>query len=433
MPCSNLLWSTRVVFDYSDWWFSTIWGRVVEGEFCGTNSLTLTAMKKTLLLFSAVAASVQAMAQITIDASNHPVWGPWYQNALNPATGTINASQANGTWDVSNITPTSVNNLVDNQAETLPIFVNAGIDVYYNTNKSLNAQAGYTLDLEFDFNANGVDEAGLYVYQQGYDLSAYTGSTADSIKFPAQAILLSSPRRTVKFPMTYGTAWSWSSRRAVNFTLSVAAAGLVDAPCQHVFTASGTDTIVGYGKMRVWTSIGPSDYYDVLIKKNSRTVRDSFYIGGAPAPAQLLSAFNLQQNWLSSNINQYVVYRANISTPLAIINHTNSTFATAVSAYFDAENHQYASVEEASGMSGLLLYPNPVSGGVLNVVMLGQWAGGVNYEMIDLQGRVVKSGSANNFGGPMPIATDGLTTGNYLLKLIGHDGQTIQERFSIQD
>ena len=339
---------------------------------------------------------------------------------------------ANGTYNLQG-TDVAIIAPLEWSPEQLPVFTDAGVDVYSNATQLLTGDVGYSTDLEFDFNPNGVDEVGIYVYAQAYGLQTYTGASTDSLKFPAQAILFDSPRRFLKFPATAGTAWSWSSRRVVDFNLTVGSAGLNNTPGQHIFTVSGSDEIAGWGQMRVNTLNGASAYYNVLIKKNMQQTVDSMFLGGQPAPAMLLSAFGMTQGQVSAVRNRYVVFREGYSTPLALINYANSTFSTPTSIFFDADNHQYTGVDESEIVSGLILYPNPVSGGVLNVVMLGQWAGTVNYEIVDLQGRLVKSGSANNFGGPMAIATDGLTTGNYLLKLIGHDGQTMQERFSVQD
>ncbi len=255
-------------------------------------------MKTRILLFSFWASISMSFAQtpITINASDIPIPGTFNimsLTAANPPAATVGTNQ---NWDYSTFSTTNTSTNVY-EPETDPFFTNAGVDVYYNSFKTLSPSLalGYNMSFEFDFNANAVEDKGLYVYAGSYTLGNITGNNNDSLKIPTQKQLFNQSRKVFQFPATANSAWTSSSRSAVDFTITAAAFGLNNTPAKHVFHYTRKDSVIGWGKLSVHTPNGGSIPYDVLMIQSENYAIDSFYLAGAPAPAALLTAFSVAQ------------------------------------------------------------------------------------------------------------------------------------------
>lgn len=375
-------------------------------------------MKKivlSLLGFSALSLAI-GQTPITLTQANYPIFTQFDQRQ--PSSITNPNVAANQTWDYGSVGGTLATPSVYT-LETDPFYTAAGIDVWNNGFVYMTPSLGYNVAWEYDFNANGVDEAGIYVYPQAYDLAGLTGSTNDSIFYPLQAYIFTSPRRILKFPCTYNDSWNSVSRREVNFVMNVPAFGLNYAQAKHIFTVTKQDTIKAWGKMRLYTTGGPSIYYDVIMNKIKQTTIDSFYLGGSPAPAALLSGFGVSQGQTTVS-NRYIFYRENYSTPMAVFNYGSNNYTTPSSVFLEAANLQTSgtSIEEVDIAHAALFFPNPTNSGLINVQFVGLNLPQVNYAVIDLQGKVVQSGSTNMNEGNISIALNaGLANGMYHVQI----------------
>jgi hypothetical protein len=148
----------------------------------------------------------------------------------------------------------------------------------------------------FKLDATGYAQLG-YITQGGkFPLVAISGGATDSIYFSAATFRFSNPQTWYKFPMTANSVWKSDYKDSSNFQLSIAAFGLNKTPGLRVAKYSYTDTIVGWGTLKMRNpSGGAALSYAVLLKREIGTQQDSFFVGGAPAPAQLLGAFGLTQ------------------------------------------------------------------------------------------------------------------------------------------
>ncbi len=390
-------------------------------------------MKKSciLLLFSCFSLLLAGQTPFTITADNFPVFSIQNYNGPNNYNG-VNLNPApNGVWDLSSYhgANTAQN---DYQKETLPFYTQAGIDVYLSDFKSLTATLGYLLDYETDFNANGVFEKGIYVGAQAYSLSAFTGNTADSLTFPNQGAILSSGRQLMKFPATYTSAWKSQSRREVDFKLTVGAAGLNKTPCKHVFTVFRSDSIVGWGTMRVYANGASSIPYNVLINRSIQYTVDSFFVAGAPAPPALLNVFGISQGQQTGISNRHTAFREAYSMPLAIALYPNVNFTTPSQIYVETENlSTTATGAPAKQDFSTLLYPNPSADGLLHLQISGDVPVLSSYEILDLLGRLQQTGSVALLGSTLQLSVeDKLANGAYILRLLDDKKQTaIMEQF----
>ena len=144
--------------------------------------------------------------------------------------------------------------------------------------------------------SEGYVELGSITNGAKFSISAISGGTTDTLYFPAGTYLYSPPHPFVKFPITVNSAWNVTSKVPVDFQLSVAAFGLNKTPGQKVTTILSRDTVVGWGTLKMKNPAGgAASSFAVLLERKDETYIDSFFVGGAPAPAQLLGAFGLVQ------------------------------------------------------------------------------------------------------------------------------------------
>lgn len=385
-------------------------------------------MKKFTLLTCFCSLLYPAFSQtpFTITQDNYPIFAPeTFREFASPASAGL-TPQANGVWDQSahqggDLIP------VNYYEELDPFYTNAGIDVYNNDFKSLNAIVGYRVYNEFDFNDSGVEDKGIYLDPQAYGLGAYTGNSQDSMKFPLQGYVYPQGRKVISFPATFQSSWQSQTRRVINFSLKIAALGLNNAPCQHVFTIFRTDSIAGWGKMRVYADGAPSIEYDVLINRINQYAVDSFFVNGALAPVPLLNAFSITQGQHTDQIYRYTVYREGYSRPLSILLYNNSTFTTPANVYFDTEDlTPTTAVESPESVFTTLLFPNPASTGRLTLQFAGNIPGLGDYTVVDMQGKTVQRGNAVLENGALNLNLNNqLPNGNYMLNVLNDKKQTL--------
>jgi hypothetical protein len=379
----------------------------------------------TLLVLCCFSAAAFGQTPFTITYNNFPFYST--QNYQGPNTGSNLTPTANGNWNYSTL-HTTASTSSNYYVETDPFYTSAGVNVYIDDFKNLTSALGYIIYNEFDFNNSGVYDKGIYVDAQAYGLGALSGNNLDSIRFPLQGYIYPTARKVMQFPATFQTAWTSQNRRWVNFDLSVAAVGLNKTPGQHVFTTIRTDSIAGWGKMRVYSNGSPSIQYDVLINKSYQYAVDSFFLGGAPAPPALLTAFGLTQGQQTGINKRYTVFREGYSTPLAVFLYGSNNYTTPTGIYFDKDN-----LTPTTGVHGAdkfdfatLLFPNPSSSGLVNVQLTGNVPELDMYQVIDLQGRIVQSGNVDTNEGLLQIQMGKqVPNGQYILQVLDNKKQTL--------
>lgn len=322
--------------------------------------------------------------------------------------------------------------------ETDPFFTSNGIDFHTLTFKGLTSTLGYFLDSEIDLNTNGFFESGLFIDSAAFSLGAFTGNNSDSLIIPEQKQIFATDKTIIKFPETIGTQWSSKTRRFANFTLTVQAFGLNHAPGQHVYTTFRTDSIVGWGKMRVHTSNGPSIEYDVLMDKVHEYNADSFYLNGSPASPFLLAAFGVSQG---QHTNEAYFYRFNRtgadSYPyLASFSFGNdATYTTLSDARINTQNLTTGTKDLKDSDYTTLVYPNPSNTHEINIAITGRDLKITDYSLYDLSGKVIQQGKVDpNSNAQIAISLNKeMANGNYLIILKDKEGrQVVSEQVSVQ-
>jgi len=340
----------------------------------------------------------------------------------------------NMTWNYE--THSGPTTTIDYSVETDTFFTNYGIEISLPSFKSLNTDFGYLLESKLDFNTTNIKESALFVPQQPYDISSLTGASGDSLNFPAQKVKLITPKTMMNFPCTMGTSWASSGRRVTNFFLTYTAASMTNVPGQHAYYLNRKDSVVGWGKLRVYTSSGASIYYDVLMDKVIQYATDSFYLGGMPAPAALLTTFGVTQGQRSDSMYRYNFYRRGTYNYLMTIGYGADYSMTTV-------NDAVVAVDDiiASGISDFhkpayasILYPNPSNGSQINISLIGKSFPASNYVVTDVTGRAVQQGKIDAQSALAPIQfKQTLGTGTYFINVYSANNEKlVAEQFSVQ-
>jgi hypothetical protein len=397
-------------------------------------------MKSVFTFFVSVflLAFASAQSPITLEVGDIPI--PFetfnYDNILSGGPSSPKLSDRN--WNYSTFfgnDPFSVTYIKEED----PFYINFGVDNYVLGFKSLTPMLGYNIFNELDFNDEAVDDIGIYIDEQVYSLQAFTGNAADNITFPLQGYVVeNAPRRIMQFPFSDQSSWSSTSYRVNNFTLSVSAFGLNKTPSQHVYYTFREDTIVGFGKLRVYTPDGPSIAYDVLIDKVLQYNVDSFYVGGAPAPSVLTNAFGIRQGQITDQIRQYNFYRKGSFSYLMRFNYGNDDTYTKLQSVFvnkdDLLAETSSTLDDENGSYSTVLFPNPVTANEINLVVLGKEIQNINYSLTNISGKEVMSARQqyiNNNTITLTLDND-LKQGIYILQFTDAENKIIAtEKLSV--
>lgn len=391
-------------------------------------------MKKIVTLLALLPAMPMAFGQITLNATDCPL--PTVAAELYSYTsGSITSPSAGSgaTWDLSSYSTSSTTTL-DYAVETNAFFTSAGCNRQLAPQqKHVNSALVYYYSPKFDFNSTGIYEKGIDIAEQLYDISAFSGGVADSFNVPAQHYLFTTPSIVREYPVTSGSHWSAVSRCAVDFNLTLAAAGLTNAPCQHVFYFHRADTVVGWGKMKVYTSSGPSMQYDVLMDKVTDYAVDSFYVGGSPAPPALLTAFSLSQGQQTDPSYRYVFLMKGTCLYLAsYVFDADATFTTPSTLYMNKSELPSGINEVTGGVYSTVLFPNPVGGSGINLAISGNAPVAETYQVTDMLGRTIQSGAADLKQGVLHISfASQLAQGQYTLSVKAGSNTIATEQFTV--
>jgi hypothetical protein len=383
-------------------------------------------MKKiTLPLF--LLTSFFSYGQITIQSTDVPIPTDDYPTLSITPTSTATIG-TNKIWDFGSFVGSNPG-VLNYAIEIDPFFTSQGIDVFSNTTKAFNADFSYDIAYEYDFNTNAVDDKGMYVYKQAYELSTFTGSNLDSLVMAEQKYILPIARTYMKFPMTMGTAWNTISARSVDFKLTVAAASLSNTPVQHRFNIVRSDSIVGWGKLSVHTGSGASVQYDVLVDKLAQYAVDSFYLAGSPAPTSLLAAFGVTQGQMTDKQYAYHFYRKGATNYLMRLWYSDdNTYTNLAGAFIAGDGLTTVGIGEKDQVNyASVLFPNPTNRDEINIQILGKQFLNTTFTISDITGKLVSTGTTLTRNGEslVVILDPSISNGQYFVKINDLDGNMI--------
>jgi len=200
-------------------------------------------------------------------------------------------------------------------------------DFIFPLNETILIQeTGYEAD-----DNNAYHRLGRSIQRQAFPLGALSGFALDSLVINQQDVSDERTLNFVTYPCQTSSSWSSSIRARTGFQLSFIAFGLDHTPGEFVQRQTLTRSVVGSGKMRI---PGADKKIDVLMVRSTFTNIDSVYLGGLPAPPEILAAFGLIQGQ-ETDVTQYVFVRAGIDEPL-ITFYMNADFSAVGFLQYDA-------------------------------------------------------------------------------------------------
>lgn len=257
--------------------------------------------------------------------------------------------------------------------------------------------------------ATGLYETGSYTLPSTQNLQALTGNSNDFIEFPGNSQVFEQPATNLSFPASFGMSEVSNYDFVTNYELTVAAFGLSATPGQNIQSVVNTTEVVGYGELILPVPGGQSIPYDVLLVKEERVITNNVFLGGAPAPDALLSAFGLTQGQ-TDTVAFYTFYAENYEVPIMRI-IMNEDFTETDQMYYDMDLLQTLGVANNEFSNSLKIFPNPAS----DRVSITQDSNLETFNMIeiyDLLGKQVKSIDSRTFiDQQMDIDVSDLTNG----------------------
>jgi hypothetical protein len=227
-----------------------------------------------------------------------------------------------------------------------------------------------------------------------YSLTTLTLGPTDTLYIPGQTSIYSSPLGRIPFPATYGSTWQSSYHFDVNYELSYAAFSLLHEPGTKRTYTERSDTVKGWGKMRVKDASGlPSLWFDVLQVQTTEIRTDSFFLNGVPPPLALLSALSIIQGKTDTFYTQYY-YRKREVRPLATVTYTDASFTHPVKAIIHRQRLT-TGVPVIDELPAILVYPNPARNKHVHV-HLPRPHQDYYYTLMSISGQQIASGSLSS-------------------------------------
>ena len=371
-------------------------------------------MKKTILLFAGLLLASITQAQITLNSSNYTgsVTGTDSLMTLIPSTSFPFPSlvaATNGSWDLSTMPDSGMSFAYRVSADTAAAqFADSNTYSFSTYTYQGNVQAAIT--------STGLVEYGVDVQSTTFTVGSGT------ITVPVQHAVFSAPYTVIKFPATMSTTWSSTYESDFNFMITYFplysnAAGVVKS------FITETDSVKGWGKMRVpgFTG-GASSWFNVLQVQTTITVMDSFLINGAVPIAAALSALGVTEGQ-TTNTYQQSYYRTGEVTPFAKIQYPDATFSAPSRGTTNSQRLINTGIANVVNNSGVNIYPNPVTGNEVSIdrpAAGGAWS----YELIDMNGRNVTSGSLQTNGKHAQLSIPSVVTpGIYYIRINNNGNQ----------
>jgi hypothetical protein len=306
---------------------------------------------------------------------------------------------SNHSWDLSNIMYDGGYRYYSRKSCPAPYRY---MDSLYNDDLKGMMHTSYSMNY---FTVSGIHAWAHLTYDQKISLAPFTGNVLDSMTVPVQPELHYSAGHTkVAYPLTMNTKWGsnfWfkTQLRIEGPTFGI---GNADTPVIRYTQHMEKDTVVGWGKMRV-KSIGGDveSYVDVLQVKSVITQIDSFYYSKVNVsdtiPGDSLLRVKLKAYLVSTglgvpaNVQNYskISYmRVGEIHPFVTVFMTNDTFITKVEVH-TAHPWPLDISNPSITQEALKVYPNPVSGNVVNLALAIPQDGNWSCEVLNVMGQSV--------------------------------------------
>lgn len=315
-------------------------------------------MKNQITSLVALSLAFVSSAQLTLSSGNTP-HSPSYEADRNIFSGgTVPLHGNNMTYDYSNVSTSN--------SDMIPYMpaVRTGFESSTRFSYGSASLGGIPLFSEYYTHKDetGIYRTGSYKLPQAVGLGTLSGNNSDTVHFPGNNSIFANPVYDIKFPASYGSTWESSYMFDVDFNLTISAFGLNGTPGYRHQHCLKTDTVIGSGTLKLPGGSQGSFEYPVILVKSTISYIDSTFLGGAPAPDQLLGALGLTQGFQSS-INEYYFYAADFERPLLYLS-MSSNWENIQFSYYSPKGVEHLSTNSLQA-SDSKMYPNPVQAGEL--------------------------------------------------------------------
>jgi hypothetical protein len=222
----------------------------------------------------------------------------------------------------------------------------------------------------------------------------------------------------------------------IDMVLTMHGFGLDHVPLLQRYTYYRNDTIVGAGRMTVYTAQGASTPIDVLMRKTDQYTIDSFFVNGSPDSLNVMDTFHLQQHTYTDLGHFYDFLRKGDPKFLMRFDYSDSTYTTMIGVFECTDGlHALGISDLNAGSYSVLVFPNPSTGGEFNIIVSGRTIVEPIYIISDLTGRIVQQGQTSIDGkGLIKIAAQNtIENGDYLISVTDQSGKKVlSEKVSLQ-
>lgn len=397
-------------------------------QFCvlpSNEKVMKNTFKAFLLLTLFLGIAFGTFGQIILNKNNYPI--PYdttnYLNITSQVS--LPAVGNNLVWDYSNLNISGVTDSSYYITGNFPILSSAKF-IYDKQPKAFTQFLGYSYDQYLTLDSSGIKEVGIHVPAINYGIGALTGNNADTLYILDNLIdEQTNPVTLMPLPYTVGTYVNTVTRYVVEMQLTLSANSMNKVPLQHVFNYHRTDSVIGWGTLKLPLVNGFITEFPVLQTRIVEYPIDSFYLNGTPAPDTLLAKFGLAQGQMIGAYRYRIhLYRENLFGYQMRFNFTDTTFSTLHNtggAYIRKEFPIATGISSPNFNNEITAYPNPVTGGGFYISTNGT----ENIEEItlsDISGRIVYQTSLNLSDNIYVPLNENLPYGLYLLKVFDAQG-----------
>lgn len=326
-------------------------------------------------------------AQITITSADMPNVGDTLRfseaSAISVLGQNFSATGANYSWDFSTLVPS--NQIVDTfvAVTSTPIYYYPSFitNATYARKGEEVAMASFSLTNVFDF----FKEATGYYAQVGF------AAQLSGIPLPT---LYTSPDYLFRFPLAYGNSDSCQ----FGSTITIPTLFTYNNQSKRVNTVDGWGTLTT-----------PFGTFQTLRVKSELTSRDSIASDSLPFPIPPTTTVTTEYKWLASGHHE------------PILTATTGALGATTVVYRDVFRDLTASVSKpATRNSEIIVSPNPALNQVRLSAIPDSGNAELEYQILDLSGKIVLRGSAQVAAGSCTLDITALQSGVYILHL--HDG-----------
>jgi hypothetical protein len=210
-------------------------------------------------------------------------------------------------------------------------------------------------------------------------------------------------------------------------------------PIQRLGRYVANSQIVGWGDVQVQRLDGKkSAKMPVLQTQTTITVTDSFFMNGLPIPQNVLDDifFGGLQQGQESVINQRNFYRYHENTPLVSITYeADGSFSVVEDANVHRQRVAFPDfIKDVEFNDNVKIYPNPVTGKMMNISVDERKDANLDYSLIDLTGKTVAQGNVKLSNGKAAIALpSSVVAGYYFVRFADASGAATGNTIVIAD